>query len=187
MTRNDKEKPKPPAPVELTDLRHLCRNSDTLRTEVELHYDHDLRFKWLVLGACDLRKSENSHDRVLRWWLDAKMGTTTDFEHDTASVIRLPLVAVSIGLVYHNRVRFNALVEPRIDKRWNPDFHVPRPGYDPPRDPCESPYCKEKGNEHLMVNEGFYVPPFDEELYAAVAGVPVDIYMGEVYNNDEAA
>lgn len=170
--------------LELTDLRSITRDSDTLRTEVTVHFSYEERVKWLVMGACDLRKSENHHDRVQRWWLDAKMLNATDFEHDTASAVRLPLVAVSIGLVYHNRVHFHALVEPRTDKRWHHDFNVPRPGYNPMEHEdacvCDEEHCQGE-NSHIIVPEGLYVPPFDEELYNLVAGFPVDIYMGQPY------
>ena len=169
--------------LQLTDLRYITRRSDTRRTEVTVHLDWDTKFKWLVMGECNLRHNESQTEKIRHWWLDAKMdGGVTDFEHDSASAVRLPLVAVTFGQVFNHRVSVHALVAPNND--FHEDFHVPLPGYNPKqhKDTVKCERCKDR--PHLIVPEGFYVPPFNEELYKLVAGKEVDIYIGQPYEDD---
>ena len=171
MSRTDME-------VKENDLRSITRNSDTCLTTVYWRpgeaWNRESR-KWLLFGEAQLRKCSNDGDMV--WWRLASYlkGRTADFEHDSAFALRIPLVAFEFIYMERHRARFVALVHPGMPD----EFHVPLPGYNPLEHllthPC--PTCTD-GDAHLIVPEGLYVPPFEPELYKAMAGRVVDITIG---------
>lgn len=175
--------------VQETDLRPICRASDRCITVVTLHVDWEARARWLVLGETQIRQQSDRRDG--RWRLEAYMADATDFEHDSAYALRLPLVGLEFtGLDYH-RSTFHAWIDPNAVDEFSQDFHVPRPGYDPRKDPkartCSGTYdgkenfCKwNEGRPHPVVPEGFYVPPYDADLYGVVRGKLVEISCGPV-------
>ena len=168
--------------IQLTDLRNITRDSDTLRTEVTVLIDWETRIKWLVFGECNLRKMERQQ-RLENWWLSAYLKEgATDFEHDSGYALRLPLIAVTFGSIYNHRLRVSAVIDPQDA---HDDFHVPLPGYNPlaHEDTALCPDCKER--PHLIVPEGLYVPPFEDDLFALVAGKEVEIYIGQPYEKDQ--
>lgn len=161
--------------VKETDLRSITRDSDTCKTTVELRlgdvWDRGTEIKWLTFGRAQIRKMET--DGFPNWRLAAYLKNATDFEHDSAFAFRLMLVALEFKFVENHCTVLQALVHPS----YSDEFHVPRPGYNPLELPesTECPDCEEK---HIIVPEGFYVPPFDAELFEAVAGKSVTIYIG---------
>jgi hypothetical protein len=178
-----------PAALE-TDLREISRESDICSTVVRLSLDwnrDDARppvIDWLKFGQANLRRQiDSSHDGRYRLEAYLKEGVT-DFEHDSAYALRLPLVGVQLStlpVLYHNTILVG-WVDSAQDEDYE-DFHVPRPGYNPMKHPeahiCKSEYCK-RDEEHIIVPEGFYVPPFDQELFDFVKGKRVEIIMGPV-------
>ena len=175
-------------PVKETDLLSLSRGTDKSRSYVYLEWDWETRIKWLTFGQATLRTNDR---RDGRWTLEARMGHgATDGEHDTAIVLRLPLIGVEFEWADHHQFRFHGYVEPGLDaKDRSNGFHVPRPGYDPTKHPkaemCNGKYDGKKnwckwgdGKKHVIVPEGFYVPPFDPELYKLVAGKRVQLLLG---------
>ena len=175
----------------MTDLRPISRDAERCVATVILRVDWDSRnnMEWLVLGAASIvKRSEKCEGQ---WSLQARMDAT-DFEHDSAYVLQLPLIGLTLdGLAVYNHIaHFVAWVDPN-----NPgDFHVPRPGYDPTKEDgatiCKRKECvkTEKGvtsHGHVIVPEGFYVPPFDLELFKMVRGKKVEIRMGPVFEGDD--
>ncbi len=75
--------------------------------------------------------------------------------------------------------------------RLNADASASRPGYDPTRHPkatiCgeKKPCCWRDGEPHVIVPEGFYVPPVDIELYQLVSGKEVEIVLGAAIDHPE--
>lgn len=179
---------KPP----LTDLRPISRDVKRCVAVVVLKVDWDSQndTKWLILGSASIvRRGGDRHEG--QWSLQARMDST-DFEHDSAYVLQLPLIGLQLdGLaVYNHHAHFVAWVDPN-----NPgDFHVPSPGYDPRKEEgahrCKHPQClkDDKGKKieaHIVVPEGFYVPPFNLELYKMVRGKKVEIRMGPVFEDPD--
>jgi hypothetical protein len=174
--------------LQKTDLRSVTRDAETLRTEVEVNmgYGPDGRenwVKWLVFGEATLRKMEGS-EKVERWWLAAYLTAgVTDGEHDSAYALRLPLIAVSFGNIYHHRLHVSAVIEPAHNHHFREDFHVPLPGYDPAGAEdvhiCEGEHC----SPHPMVDA--YVPEYNAELYELVSGREVRIYIGQPYEESQ--
>lgn len=169
-----------------TDLRGIT--SDTKRCISIVTLDmgvnergSETKLKWLVFGAAMLKQARDNFDG--RWFLEAYMKDATDFEHDSALALRLPLIGLRICRVRHQHTIMAAWVDPNedvsSDGRWA-EFHVPRAGYDPTKHPeacvCKTGQCKSK--PHPMVPPGFYVPPFDLDLYMAVRGKKVEITLG---------
>lgn len=158
--------------IEETDLRSITRRSDLLETTV---FIQDKKWKptkkWLIFGEAQLKNEKDF------CWLSAYMSNgTTDPEHDSAYALRLPLIGLKLDYItYHNTI-----LTAWIDPTGHDEFKVPRPGYDPTKlddaHACDAECCK--GDPHIIVPEEYYVPPFDKELYEAVYGRKIKIYVG---------
>lgn len=172
--------------VKYTDLRSITRSSDTCRTSVLIHLDWETKVPWLEFGQAEIRFQKESSQSDGRHRLEARMTAgITDFEHDSAFAVRLPITGLTFQGVNYHRTRFTAWVDPNEDPAFSPDFRVPRAGYDPTKHK-DAHKCKQcKGKEgHIIVPEGFYVPPFDAELYEAVRGKMIEISIGPVFKDE---
>jgi hypothetical protein len=158
---------------------------------VQLEWDWETRIAWLKFGEATLRHPSDRRDG--RWNLEARMGLgATDPEHDTAFALRLPLIGVEFEWADHHQFRFHAFVDPSLDPNDEHNgFHVPLPGYDPTKHP-NAHQCNGKrnckwgdGEPHVIVPEGFYVPPYLGSLYKLVAGKRVEIILGKAPERDE--
>lgn len=177
-------------PVKATDLLHISRGTDKCRSYVTLDWDWQTRITWLTFGEATLHTNDR---RDGKWVLEARMGQgACDFEHDTAYALRMPLIGVEFEWADHHMFWFHGFVQPGLDlKDRHNGFHVPTPGYDPTKHPkahmCSGIYDEEKElyckwndkKPHVIVPEGFYVPPYDVELYKHVAGKRVEISLGK--------
>jgi len=179
-------------PIKKVNLLAISRSPDVCRTSVHLEWDWDTRIEWLVFGEASLHSNER---RDGQWTLEARMGLrATDCEHDTAFALRLPLIGVEFECADHHTFRFHGWVDPNSgpDERGKfGKFHVPPPGYAPHKHPeakmCPGVYIEKTGpwckwndkKPHVIVPDGFYVPPFDPDLFALVAGKKVSIVMGK--------
>lgn len=181
-------------PVKKTDLTGLsCGPKDPRRTYVTLEWDWDTRVEWLIFGAVQ-SFSHRDNDPGL-WTLEGTIDNVSDFEHDTCRCVRLPLIGVSYRHTFHGSSLFQGWVQPGLDAHDHSNgFHVPRPGYDPRKhkdsEECDGQYDGKKhfckwGHKHLIVPQGFYVPPFDPELYALVAGKKVEVRMFTKIDDEE--
>lgn len=170
-----------------TELRGICRNSVNRWVSVKLRSRRSCSATpWLWLGESSLLRPGNGTGHV--WWLKSYLGpraglpegVPTDREHDSAYACRLPLIGVEMESIQYHHTVVVAWIDPD-----NPeDFRVPLPGYDPRTHPeavlCEDPDClkmptEEGGGPHIIVPEGFYCPPFHDDLYRAVRGQRVEI------------
>lgn len=156
------------------DIRAITRRSDSCLTTVTVHLDWQTRLRWLVFGEAQIQRLKRNF--LLKAYLPAGV---TDFEHDSAYALRLPLVGLELDdlLVNYQQTHLVAFVDPSEPK----DFRVPRAGYDPLKMDgtvtCSHGECKK--SPHLIVPEGHYAgPPFDRELYEAVRGKRVEIVAG---------
>jgi len=164
--------------IELTDLRHFSPDMDKCLTEVRVYAGTQPHrndgFCWLQLGRCDLLRRDATP--ITRWSLQSRLYTATDFEHDAADIVRLPLVAVEFDIMFGHRVHLTAIIPRHID--WDcGEFAVPLPGYDPLAAETTST-CERCSLPHPLVGSDHYIPPFNEELFNLVAGHPVVISIG---------
>jgi hypothetical protein len=169
---------------ERTDLRAVCRRSDTCITTVHLCLESDRRdFEWLVLGEAQLESGRRGRGRMLKAYLTTGV---TDFEHDSAYALQLPLIGVELDAVYYHSTHLVGYVDPELGS-FTPSFHVPRPGYNPMDHEdafeCDEGHCKK--DPHIIVPEDHYVPPFDKELFEAVRGKRVEIHIGPVVPEED--
>lgn len=171
---------KPYKPEE-TDLRAITRRSDTCVTTVGLRLSWEERnFRWLVLGEAHLSSREGGNKG---WTLKAYLTSgVTDFEHDSAYALQLPLIGVQLDSVYYHSSHIVGWVSPEDAS----DFRVPRPGYNPMEHEdavkCDGDRC---GGPHVIVPENHYCPPFDRELFEAVKGKRVEIHIGPVVPKED--
>jgi hypothetical protein len=186
--------------VEETDLRDITRDSKRLvcTVTIDLGWAEDGRTNklcWLRFGQVQIRKGHKAGEYRLEAHLK---DNACDLEHDTAYAVRLPLVGLQLDdlVVNYSQTHFVAWVNPDVDEGFS-DFHVPRPGYNPMKhedawlcdgiyDEKKKKYCKwNEGKPHVILPEGFHVPPFDKELYRAVRGKKVEIVVGPVLDLEE--
>ena len=165
-------------PIEEIDLRGISRYSENLKCTVYIREPESWRDEpWIHLGQVSFRNiGKGKADLIAR--MDA-----TDFEHDSAYVIVLPIIGLRLDEVYYHQT----ILEGWICPEDGPDnFHVPSSSdYDPTKLPdayiCEDERC----NRHPIVPEGYYVPPFDEKLFNRVRGCRVKIYLGPAKDFEE--
>ncbi len=185
--------------IKETDLRSITREPNRCFGLVILHLGwddegRDEKISWLRFGEAQIRTDQKPTGTSR---LEAHLGDyACDPEHDTGYALRLPLIGLQLdGLaVHYSRTYFTAWVDPACGT--GEGFHVPRPGYNPMKHPkateCNGKYdgkknwCKwGEGKPHIIIPEGFYVPPFDPELYRAVAGKRLEIIVGARLKGEE--
>ena len=162
--------------VELTDLTGITRESKHCLTDILLcNFEFDQASQWftdklwLRFGQVNIVKQNRGEVYHLYAYLDKGI----DFEHDSAYAVKLPLIGLSfINTLYHV-TELCAWVDPNVDREF-PDFHVPRPNYDPRKHP-DAEKIKQGGKEYIVVPEKFYLPKFDKTLYDLVRGKKVKI------------
>ncbi len=162
---------------ELTDLRAISRDADKCLTIVTLGEDSS-SFVWLKFGQLS-RINVHKRSTLLRAYLPEG---TTDFEHDSAYLLSLPVIGLAFDDIFYHQVSFSAWVDPNGFE----DFRVPRPGYNPLEHPnavkCPAKECSKE--PHIIVPEGHYAgPPPDVELFRAVAGKRVTIMVGPSHDD----
>lgn len=164
-----------------TDLRAITRDTDKCRTVVALYLDDYTRTSWLRFGQAQL-----SSERLAgQYRLEARMTEgVTDFEHDSAYALRLPLIGVQLdgSFVRYHTTYLIGWIDPNAEE----DFHVPDPGYDPAKLQdayrCRDARClRDNPDGHIIVPEGYYVPPSNPHLYKLVAGKRVEIAIGPAW------
>jgi hypothetical protein len=157
--------------VEFTDLRSITRSEQCI-TDVYLIHDYK-QVPWLRFGAAQLRHNERTRSSSIAARLTAGV---TDFEHDSAYAMRLPLIGVEFEKEFEYSI---VLLHGWVDPSASEDFHVPLPGYDPSSLPgatvCKDARCSEP---HPIVPEMHFAgPPSKDcrELYEKVRGKRVEI------------
>ena len=170
-------------PIKPTDLRAITRRSDKCLTVVEIKWDWETEIDWLTFGEAQLRHHENlgTHD-LMAYLTDG----VTDFEHDSAYALSLPLIGLRFTRLDYHSTHFDAWVDPSHDA--DRGFRVPSPGYDPMKHPdaivCRAKTCRRDG-PHIIVPEGHYLPPFNKELFKLVAGKRVEITITQPHETDD--
>lgn len=160
----------------LVDLREISRDSDRCEARVYIlpgrygRYVHE----WIVTGQASLdRKDDRRNEYTFRAYLGRG---ATDFEHDSAYAVQLPIYGVTFDRVGYHTTVVSGFVSPDLDLDH---FRVPEPGYNPFEHPdtheCEDDRC---GEAHPIVPEGLYVPKGDPEKLKAVRGRRVEIHFG---------
>ena len=173
----------------LTDLRSITRDSKRCETRVILQLDWRTKSEWLVFGQAQLRAQRESQPDG-RFRLEARMTEgVTDFEHDSAYALKLPLIGVQFSsmLVHYHQTHLIGWVDPDAEDM---DFMVPNPGYNPMKHKdahvCKDKSClKENPKGHIIVPQGFYVPPPNPALYKLVRGKRVEIIIGLVVKENK--
>lgn len=159
-----------PLKVDPLDLRPITRDSKIALTQIRLFDPYTMRHvDWITMGASYLHKEERFH----RWRLEARLPNATDFEHDSAYAIRMSLVGLTFdGMFFQQQPMFVAW----IDGSDVDSFNVPESDYNPltlkGTQPCRE--CKGK-DKHVIVPEGYFVPPPNKPLFEKVRGLKVEV------------
>jgi hypothetical protein len=144
------------------------------------------RSVWIQLGEIMLRQRD-SHNRGV-WKLGAYLQNCTDFEHDAAWLLKIDLVGVEFTAVEYGLTHFQGYIKADDED----DFRVGNADYNPIIDPktkackgTQKEYCR-RGEPHLIVPEGFYLPPENPDLFNIVRGRRVEVTTGLVSKATEA-
>jgi hypothetical protein len=161
------------------DFRPLSRNSDKISTTVTLYTDYE-RSAWIKLGEIQLREHNSNHRGV--WMLSAYLLNATDFEHDSAHLLKMELVGVTFTAVEYGQTRFEGFI--RADDE--DVFRVGGPDYNPLL-LKETTRCKRcRGKEaHPLVPEGHHVPPLNAELFNIVRGRRIEVVTGILHQKED--
>ncbi len=188
MLREEKERVDTKAAIlPKADFRSITRRSDICLTQVIVRLDFETKVEWLTLGESRVRSRRDTKDG--NWRLDAYLPIgVTDFEHDSAYALQLPLIGLQFDHVYYHRTYLTGWVDP--DCNDGREFRVPGPGYDPMSHPeaveCRAATCKSnKPFPHMIVPQNFYVPPFNLDLYKIVKGKQVEIRIGPIFEKED--
>lgn len=179
------------SPIEEIDVREVSRRAGRCETTVRLVGIGE-RTSWLRFGEASLR-APDARDR--RWMLSAYLPSgVCDFDHSSAYLLRLPLIGVNLEFVDHHDTLVSGWIA--ADEEDEDDFRVPPAGYDPAGLPgakrCEGVYdearrlfCKwNDGVPHVIVPDGYYLPPNQPGLFAKLRGKRVEIYFRAVSAKD---
>jgi hypothetical protein len=102
----------------------------------------------------------------------------TDVEHDTPCAFQIPLIGLRLSGIIAGSVTIEAFIEPlNYGQAFeNDDFRVPKKGWDQMKEaiPCSWENCKGK---HLVVPEGYYIPPHNRELHQEFSGRKITIHI----------
>lgn len=176
----------PVVPPEL-DFRKLSRNADKIETTVVLWTDYE-RSVWIRFGEIVLRERDSHNHRGI-WRLGAYLQNATDFEHDSAWLLKFELVGVEFTSIDYGQIRFQGYVKADDED----DFRVGNADYNPlaKAKSCkgtQKEYCRlgEPHEPHVIVLEGFYVPPPNPDLFNIVRGRRVEIVTGPVTKQTES-
>lgn len=173
-----------PAPVKpgLLDLSKLCRDADQISTTIAIWTDFT-RSEWLRLGQIRLRQRDSYHYRGI-WELAAYLSNATDFEHDSAFVMKMELTGVNFQSIEYGQTVFEAWI-----KSDDPEhFRVPVVDYNPLKHKdtkeCKDKHCR-RDEPHVIVPEGFYLPPPNAELFEMVRGRRIEVTTGLKQTGDK--
>jgi hypothetical protein len=155
------------------DFRKLSRCSDRVLTTISLYTDYE-RSAWIRLGEIQLREQDNRHRGA--WTLSAYLLDATDFEHDSAHLLKMELVGVTFTAVEYGQTRFEGFIRPDDEDV----FRVGGPDYNPLllNGTTQCKPCRRCGKTHPIVPEGHYVPPINTELFNIVRGRRVEVVTG---------
>ena len=162
------------------DFRPLSRNSDKISTTVMLYTDYEPS-AWIRLGEIQLRERDNNHRGA--WMLSAYLLDATDFEHDSAHLLKMELVGVAFTAVEYGQTRFEGFI--RADDE--DAFRVGGPGYNPLmlKGTTQCKQCRRGKKTHPIVPEGHYVPPINAELFNIVRGRRIEVVTGILHQKED--
>lgn len=160
--------------IEIAELDLVDMTDDVGGMRCTVSVDVDFKWHpWLSLGTASLFSPER--DRRLPWRLEARVADgTTDFEHSTCFVVRLPLLGVVYEFTNAGGSFFNGWIGTNPD-----DFRVATPDWNPGRlkDSSACERCKGK-DKHRMCPQGSWMPPQTPELFERMKMRHVQIWIG---------
>ena len=185
-------------PPTLHDYVALTRDAGKILTTVTIHTPYQVKlpkpkkyqagewdkweyrshFEWLRFSQCSIRRFER-HDREV-WQVSSYLLNATDFEHDPARVLSFEVVGLKYTGTDYGRTSVSAWIKSDSVE----DFRVPPPDYNPLThkdvEKCKGKrYCK-RGEPHLILPEGFYLPKPNVELFEQVRGSFIELTTGQV-------
>ncbi len=159
-------------PPPLLDFTSISRGADKAGTAVSVYMGYE-RSEWMKLGLFQLVPKDRQHSRGV-WLFEALIDNATDYSHSAARLIRMDLVGVEMSMHLYGQTIIEGFVGGDVES-----FRVPPADYDPRFHPkatrCNEPDCTRGGTDHVIVPEGFYVPPVNEELLKIVVGRRIEI------------
>jgi hypothetical protein len=124
---------------------------------------------WIETG--NLKISSSGEGSLLRRTVESQLDSVCDPEHDPCKAFSFSVIGLQFVFSMSATMLFEGVIDPTRA------FCVPGPDYDPAKthgEPCS--HCK--GDEaHLLVPDGFYMPPKNPELFRQMAGKTIEIWI----------
>lgn len=144
----------------------------TTSTTVVLHADYR-GHTWIHAGEIELTERAWSQGNRGCWTLEVRRLGVTDFEHDVAVALRIGLAGVSFCMASGGRLWLDGFIagdDPGM-------FRVPDPGWRQLENAMKCPHrdCRSRTTEHLVVEEGRWIPPPNAKLFDRLRGLRVEI------------
>jgi hypothetical protein len=158
--------------VKKLDFTKITRNTDRFRTSISVNHLYGRSAEWITCGSISLISLDYSNNLNL-WSVRCCLDKATDFEHDAASILSFDVVGLDFEFMNNGMSCFNGWIQSDDSE----SFRIPPPDYDPLKGSVK---CKEcKGDySHVIVQEGFYIPRANQELWEKFRGMKVRIITG---------
>ncbi len=146
------------------NLTKLSRNSKTTQTIIEVQ--NPVTYTWETFIQCG-QIDVHYNERMNYWVVSSYLLDAVDFEYDAAKLFAFPVVGLHLDFISNGYACYDAF----IDGSDFQSFRVPPEDYDPL-----------KGAKKVMgktvVDEGFYTPKHNEELFQKLRGRRMRIRTG---------
>lgn len=160
------------------DLRPLTRSSDRVSCIVLIKNDAGRTIPWIRMGEVSLRHHEydNFHMLASRY-----TDGVTDFEHDSAWAIQLPIIGLTAPVSFdYSVMRFSGIIPPaRSFARY---FHVPKEAVSPSKIEGAQ-LCDRCGMKHWIVPR--FVPEPNIQLNKMMEGEKIEFIISYIGSDEE--
>ncbi len=161
------------------DLRPFTRDSKKIDTRIFLkgHDYESKQFLWIHVGAVEIRRSPEQGE-VEQYILRAhRLVGYTDFEHDSAKALTIPMIGVKLATGFSGCVRLIGWID------FNPERANDLRIFNPNALDKEASTCKDCEKPHPIVQ---YVPSPDPVLFNKIRGMQVEIFIGATSDPEPA-
>jgi hypothetical protein len=144
-------------------------------TTVLVHADYR-GHAWIHAGEIELTERAWSQGSRGCWTLEVRRHDATDFEHDAAVALRIGLAGVSFRMASGGRLWLDGVVagdDPGMFRVPEPDWNQLEGAFE-----CRRVQCRAKAQQHLVVEEGRYIPPPNAKLFDRLRGLRIEIITG---------
>ena len=164
------------------DLRPFTRDSNKIYTRIFLKgFGYNCKqFLWIKAGSIEMRKTPEQGDKEQYVLQSHRLEGYTDFEHDSAKALTIPMIGLKMVTGWGGSLRFTGWID------FNPTRAEELRVFNPSALDEEASVCKDRrcGKPHPIVK---YIPNPDPVLFNKIRGMEVEIFFGPTEDELEDA